>query len=105
MKPRIEIQYRKVSNKRLSIAEYRLHGHRDKEGKPINTKAVVKADPLLRRKDNARLARVIIKHESDEATARSKGLSLSQAHQVARSKEPRWFRDKTHKQILRDLRD
>jgi RimJ/RimL family protein N-acetyltransferase len=104
MKPRIEIHYRKISNKRLPIAGYRLHGYRDKDGKPIITKAVVKVDPRL--KNNPRLARVIIKHESDEATARSKGLSLSKAHQVAQSKEPAWFRDKykTHKQLLQALK-
>ena len=102
MKPKIEVHYRKVSNKRLPIAGYRLHGYRDEDGKPVITKVVVKADPRL--KNNPRLARVIIKHESDEATARSEGLSLSKAHQVAQSKEPKWFRDKTHKQILRDLK-
>jgi hypothetical protein len=105
MKPRIVVKYRKVSNKRLPIAGYKLGGYRMKSGKSDITLATIKADPLLRKKKNAKLARVIIKHESDESTARSKGLSRSKAHQVARNKEPKWFHDKTHKQILRDLMD
>ena len=103
---KVVISYRKISNKRLPIAGYSLHGYTDKNGNPVITKAIVKADPLLKKKDNIRLARVILKHESDEAIARSKGLPLREADKLARSKEPRWFRNKyrTHIQLLQALR-
>ena len=85
---KIEIHYRKVSRKNLPIAIYNLHGYTGRNGEPVITKAVVKADPRLRRKRNARIARAVFKHESDEASARKRGLSLSAAHKVAKSKEP-----------------
>lgn len=102
MKLQVIVQYRRKSNKRFPLANYKLHGHRNKSGEPIVTGILITADPILRR--NPRLANAIFKHEKDEAIARSKGLSLVKAHKLAKSKEPVCLKGKSHKQIIKALK-
>jgi len=91
MKPKITIVYRKVTNRNLPISQYWPRGSGGK-GKPeVIKSAVIKLDPILKKDKNKKLIKIILKHETDEISARNKGATLKKAHKIAMSKEPKWF--------------
>ncbi len=106
MKTKIKIQYRKVTNPKLAVAEYYPLGYRDC-GKEVITGAVIKVDPIVRKPRNKRLKNIILNHEVDEINARAKGIPIRKAHQLAVNKEPEWFTKKcsTHKKLQKALRE
>jgi hypothetical protein len=92
MKPKIKVVYRKVTNPHLCIAKYYPRGYGGR-GKPENiTDVIIKLDPILKKPQNKKFIKPILKHETDEIRARNKGQSLNKAHRTAMKKEPRWFK-------------
>jgi len=105
-KPKITIRYRKVTNPNLPVAEYHPTGHVDEEGREHISSVVIRVDPIVKKKRNARLKKVILKHELDEIAARVKGHSRKESHKIAEAKEPHWVDEKyrTDKQLQDALR-
>ncbi len=105
-RPKIRVRYRKVTNPRLAVAKYYPRGTGGK-GKPEHiTSAVIKLDPILKKRKNVRFRKVILRHETNEILARNRGKTIRQAHKVAVSKEPAWTRKlKTHKALQQALRE
>lgn len=102
----IKIRYRKITNSSLPAAQYWPIGHVDKNGREHISSTTLKLDPILRKKQNRKLARIIVKHELNEIKARVHGHKLKEAHRIAESKEPAWFNRKyrTHTQLQKALR-
>ena len=97
--------YRKVTNSKLPVAKYNLRGHH-KGKKVVVTGAVIKLDPILKKSQNKKMKKIILKHETDEIKVRAKGVSLKVAHQRAVDKEPKGFTEKfpTNRSLQKELR-
>lgn len=105
MTVKIKERWYKTSKRGRDLMHYKARGYDTKDGKGKGkkakdgfvTNATIWKDPILKRYPN--YAKAIKKHEVVEIKARSRGMTVNQAHHLACSKEPKLIKRLNLKQL------